>query len=113
MQQRTLSPSSWLMIPGPAEVTELRKNKPVESLWMAPFAELVRRVSSWIQVHTEEGMAYAAFTLLVFSLGEGRAKTRAAPAARIKNTDEKVNLTMIRRRDCLGVREEKGWIFLI
>lgn len=42
----------------------------------------------------EEGEAYLACTLLVFSSVVGRAKTRAEAAARVKNTDEKLNLTM-------------------
>jgi hypothetical protein len=43
----------------------------------------------------EEGKAYSACTLLVFSSVAGRAKTRAEAAVRVKNTDEKLNLTMM------------------
>ena len=42
----------------------------------------------------EKGKAYSACKL-VFSLGVGRAKTRAEAAVRVKNTDEKLNLTMM------------------
>ena len=42
----------------------------------------------------EEGKTYSA-CMLVFSSGVGRAKTRAEAVVRVKNMDEKLNLTMM------------------
>ena len=45
---------------------------------------------------TEMGKTYRASVLLVLSSDAGRAKTRVEAAVRVKNTDEKLILTMMK-----------------